>query len=76
MRAVALALAVTRAAAQTLAGMETLAPTPVSQFSCAFMKEDEDSLMYQEESTQEMVHAWGGFSQCKHIRCDAATGAL
>ena len=76
MRAVTLALALTRAAAQTLAGMATLAPTPLSEFSCAFMDVAEDSLMYQEESTQEMVHAWGGFSQCKHIRCDAATGAL
>ena len=50
MRAVALALALTRAAAQTLAGMETLAPTPVSAFSCAFMDVAEASLMYQEES--------------------------
>ena len=57
MRAVVLALALTRAAAQTLAGMATLPPTPVSAFSCAFMKEDEASLMYQEESTQESVHA-------------------
>ena len=40
------------------------------------MKEDEDSLMFDWESTQEMVHAWGGFPQCEHLRCDAATGAL
>ena len=76
MRAVALALALTRAAAQTLAGMATLAPTPVSAFSCAFMDVAEASLMYDYESTQESVHAWGGFPQCDHLRCDAATGAL
>ena len=79
MRAVALALALTRAAAQPAtppAGMATLAPTPISEFSCAFMQEDEDSLMFDWERTQEMVHAWGGFPQCEHLRCDAATGAL
>ena len=79
MRAVALALALTRAAAQPAtppAGMATLAPTPISEFSCAFMGVDEDSLMFYWERTQDMAHAWGGFSQCEHLRCDAATGAL
>ena len=78
MRAVALALALTRSRSRQAgtAGMATLAPTPISEFSCAFMKEDEDSLMFDWERTQEMVHAWGGFPQCEHLRCDAATGAL
>ena len=77
MRAVALALALTRAAAQTLAGMATVAPTPLSEFSCAFMQEDEASRMFEWEDEDEGQHiAWGGFPQCKHIRCDAATAAL
>ena len=56
--------------------MATLAPAPISEFSCAFMGVDEDSLMFYWERTQDMAHAWGGFSQCEHLRCDAATGAL
>lgn len=78
MRAAALALA----AAALGAAQPTAAPTssPTQAWTCPFAAEDPGSNAASMEKEMEMgagdLMAWGGFPGCRHLRCDAATGAL
>ena len=79
MRAVALALAMTRgrAAGDAAGGHRDARADAHLRVLVRLHGRGEDSMMmFDGQRTQEMVHAWGGFPRCEHLRCDAATGAL